>query len=209
MRFRHLVTNLIAVTFLAAGPASAQLSGATASKLLELSAFGGMTGTYTGLSGGKNLGITAGVDVGIRPSFFRFRPYFEGRGTYPIDGGQIDAQKNALAGVRLVREMRPNVRVYGDVLFGRGAINYQNGGYPSPGGNFLFIRSTSNVFSPGVGAEYRLTTDISALADVQFQHWDTPAAPSGSIWAKPITVGVRYRFNFNRKGYPSAPKHSQ
>ena len=206
MRFRHLVTNLIAVTAFAAGAACAQTSNPTASKMFEISTFGGVTGTYTGLSGGKNLGITAGVDVGIRPSFFGFRPYFEGRGTYPIDDGHIDAQKDALGGVRVERTMRPSLRVYGDFLYGRGEIDYENGGYPSPSGNFLFLRSTSNVISPGAGAEYRLTKNISGLADVQFQHWSTPAAPSGSIWAKAITIGARYRFDFNRKGYPSAPK---
>jgi hypothetical protein len=203
LRFTHLVTNLIAVTALLAGAAQAQINP-TASKLLEISTFGGITGTYTGLSGGRNLGITAGVDVGIR-SYFGFRPYFEGRGTYPIDGGHIDAQKDALGGVRIERLIRPGLRVYGDFLLGRGEIDYQNGGYPAPGGNFLFLQSTSNVYSPGAGAEYRLTKNFSALADVQFQHWATPATPSGSIWAKPITLGVRYRIDFNRKGYPSAP----
>jgi hypothetical protein len=204
LRFKHLVTNLIAVTALLAGAAKAQTTP-TASKRLEISTFGGITGTYTGLSGGRNLGITAGVDIGIR-SYFGFRPYFEGRGTYPIDDGQIDSQKDALGGVRIERLIRPNVSVYGDFLLGRGEIDYQNGGYPSPSGNFLFLKSTSNVYSPGAGAEYRLTKNFSALADVQFQRWATPATPSGSIWATPITVGVRYRIDFNRKGYPSAPR---
>lgn len=209
MRFTHLVTNLIAVTALSAVAAQAQMKTTpTASKGLEISTFGGLTGTYTGLSGGKNLGITAGVDIGIR-SYLGFRPYLEGRGTYPIDRGHIDAQKDALGGVRVERLLRPSVRVYGDFLLGRGEIDYQNGGYPAPSGNFLFLQSTTNVYSPGAGAEYRLTKNFSALADVQFQHWATPATPSGRIWAKPITLGVRYRIDFNRKGYPSAPRKAQ
>ena len=126
-----------------------------------------------------------------------------------VSRGHIDAQKDALGGVRIERTMRPSLRLYGDILFGRGEIDYQNGGYPSPSGNFLYLRSTSNVFSPGAGAEYRLTKNFSALADVQFQHWNTPATPSGSLWAKPITLGVRYRIDFNRKGYPSAPPGTQ
>lgn len=203
MRVRHLVTQLIAVTVFSAGAAAAQ-SSPTASKMLGISAFGGINGTYTGLSGGRNLGITAGVDIGIR-SYFGFQPYIEGRGTYPIDDGHIDAQKDALGGIRMERGVLPGLRVYGDFLLGRGEIDYQNGGYPALSGNYLYLRSTSNVFSPGVGAEYRLTRDISGLVDVQLQHWDTPATPSGSLWARPITIGVRYHFNFNRKGYPSAP----
>lgn len=173
----------------------------TASRPLEISAFGGLTGTYTGIGGGRNLGITAGVDVGLRP-FYGFRPYLEGRGTAAIDGGQVDAQKDALGGIRVAHKLlRPKLNAYGDILFGRGQIDYQHGGFPSLTGPFLYTRSVTNVFSPGVGVEYRMTEHFSGLADVQFQHWDTPVTPSGSAWAKPITFGVRYHFNFNRKGY--------
>lgn len=190
---------------LAGAAAQAQNSSPTADKLVELSAFGGLTGTYTGLSGGRNLGITAGVDVGIR-SFHGFRPFLEGRGTYPVDDGHIDAQKDALGGIRVERMILPKLRVYGDFLLGRGEIDYQNGGYPSLDGHYLFLSSTSNVYSPGVGAEYRLTEHVSALADVQLQRWDTPATASGTLWAKPITLGARYRFNFNRHDYAVGPR---
>ncbi|HEX4156401.1 MAG TPA: outer membrane beta-barrel protein [Acidobacteriaceae bacterium] len=199
MRLKELVTVLTLVLGLSALHAGAQATP-TASRPLELSTFGGITGTYTGLSSGRNLGITAGVDVGFRP-FFGIRPFLEGRGTYPIDGGGIDAQKNALGGVRFSRPVFRNIDVYGDILYGRGAIKYESGGYPSLSGQYLYIRSTSNVFSPGVGAELHLTDHFSALADAQFQHWNTPATASGHIWAKALTLGVRYRFNFNRRGY--------
>jgi hypothetical protein len=204
LRLRNLALNLAAATALIAANAHAQSPQPTASKLFEISTFGGINGTYTGLSGGKNLGITAGVDVGIR-SYYGFRPFLEGRGTYPVDGGEIDAQRSALGGIRVERHILPSLRMYGDFLVGRGQIDYQRGGYPAPGGDFLILQSTGNVFSPGVGAEYRLTDHLSGLVDVQFQHWDTPATPSGSIWATPILFGARYRFNFNRRGYPAAP----
>lgn len=204
MRLRHIALNLAAIAVLVASSAHAQSAEPTANKLLELSTFGGINGTYTGLAGGKNLGITAGVDVASR-SFHGFRPYLEGRGTYPIDDGEIDRQKNALGGVRVERFVLPSLKIYGDFLLGRGEINYLNGGYPEPGGNFLILSSTSNVYSPGVGAEYRLTSQISGLIDVQFQRYQTPATPSGTLWSKPILFGVRYRFNFNRRGYPAAP----
>lgn len=201
MRLKNVALNwaalfAVSIVFLA-GTAHAQKSQPSASKLLELSAFGGLTGTYTGLSGGRNLGITAGVDVGL-PSYHGFRPFVEGRGTYPMDGGHIDAQKNALGGIRVERPFFPGLRVYGDFLFGRGEINYQNGGYPSLDGRYLYLSSTSDVLSPGIGAEYSLSDHVSAVADFQFQHWNTPAAPSGSLWARPMTLGARYRFDFNR-----------
>jgi hypothetical protein len=204
LRLRNLALNLAAVVVLIAPNAHAQSAQPTASKLLDLSTFGGINGTYTGLAGGKNLGITAGVDVGIR-SFYGFRPFLEGRGTYPVDGGEIDRQKNALGGVRVERFVLPGLRVYGDFLLGRGEINYLNGGFPDPSGNYLILSSTSNVYSPGAGAEYRLTEHVSALVDVQFQRYVTPATPSGTLWSKPIMFGARYHFNFNRHGYPAAP----
>lgn len=201
MRLKELATALTLALVLGLGAlhAGAQATP-TASRPLELSTFGGLTGTYTGLSNGRNLGITAGVDVGFR-TFFGLRPFLEGRGTYPIDGGGIDAQKDALAGIRVSRPVLRNLNVYGDLLYGRGAIKYESGGYPSPSGEYLYIRSTSNVFSPGAGVELRLTDHLSALADAQFQHWNTPAVTSGHIWAKALTLGVRYRFNFNRGGW--------
>src|ERR1700727_3630557 len=67
---------------------------------LQVSAFGGLTGTYTGLEGGKNLGITAGADLTFL-AFRQFRPSFEVRGTYPIDEGHISRQKNFLLGPKV------------------------------------------------------------------------------------------------------------
>lgn len=205
MLFRKLATIFVGFMAAAAVPAVQGQANPTASRGLEISAFGGLTGTYTGLGGGRNLGITAGVDLGLRP-FYGFRPYLEGRGTAAIDGGQVDSQKNALGGVRLDHKVLvPALRAYGDFLIGRGQIDYQNGGYPSLTGPFLYLRTVSTVLSPGVGLEYRVTDHFSGLVDAQFQHWDTPVTPSGSIWAKPLTIGVRYHFNFNRKGYPTPP----
>lgn len=204
MRLRNFVLNLAAAVALVATNAHAQTAQPTANKMLEISSFGALDGTYTGLSGGRNLGITAGVDLGIR-SYHGFRPFLEGRGTYPIDGGQIDRQKNALGGVRVERQLLPSLRVYGDFLLGRGQIDYERGGYPSPDRRYLILSSTSNVYSPGAGAEYRLTQHVSGLVDVQIQRYDTPATASGTLWSKAMMVGARYRFDFNRHGYPMAP----
>lgn len=204
MRLRFFAAITCVLTSCAVGLPAWGQAMPTASRGFGISAFGGLTGTYTGLDGGKNLGITAGVDIGFR-SFFRFRPYLEGRGTYPLDNGHIDGQRSVLAGARVERIVRPRLRVYGDALIGRGEIDYQSGGYPSPLGGVQYLRSTSTIVSSGGGVEYQLTHHVSVLADAQFQHWNTPATPSGSLWSKPLTVGVRYNFNFNRHDYPVAP----
>jgi hypothetical protein len=176
-------------------------AGSAASRTLELSGFGGLTGTYTGIEGGRNLSLTAGVDIGFR-SFHGWRPFAEFRGTVPMDGGHIDSQKDVLGGIRVQKHvLLPGLNVYGDLLLGRGQINYEDGGFLSPSGTFLYISSISTVLSPGAGLQYRLTDHFSVLADAQLQHWDTPVTPSGSLWAKPLTLGVRYTFNFNHRGY--------
>jgi hypothetical protein len=165
---------------------------ATASRPFSLSAFGGATGTWTGLDGGKNIGITAGGDIGFRP-FHRFYPSAEVRGTYPVDNGQIDSQKNILFGIKVERYFG-DLHPYGDFLYGRGKIIYENGGYPNPSGTLLYLDSVSNVFSGGGGLDVTLTQHFALKIDAQFQRYASPVTTSGSLYSKPITIGVVYRF---------------
>ena len=194
--------------------ADAQASYA-ATQDLALSAFGGLTGNYTNLEGGKNIGISAGVDLAL-PSFHRYRPVVEVRGTYPMTGGQIDAQREFLGGLRVERQYA-RWHPYVDFLVGRGQIDYQNGGFTY--GNFTYLFSTSTVYSGGVGVDVDLTHHFAIRGDVQGQHWDTPfpvtpttttvaSAKSNAVFAalgtapqtiypKMLTLGVVYRFDFN------------
>ncbi len=164
----------------------------TASKPFSISAFGGATGTYTGLDGGKNLGITAGGDIGFKPYHF-FYPSVEVRATYPVDGGNVDSQKNILFGIKVERYFG-GLHPYGDFLYGRGKIIYENGGYPNPSGTLLYLDSVSNVFSFGGGLDLTLTEHFALKIDGQFQRYATPVTTSGSLYSKPITIGVVYRF---------------
>lgn len=178
---------------------------ATASQQLALSAFGGGTGTYTGIYGGRNLGITAGADLAFL-TYHRFRPVLELRGTYPIHNGQIDAQRNFLGGLKVERDFG-RLHPYADFLMGRGQIDYQRGGLLV--GSVLFLSSTSTVLSPGVGLDYDLTPNWAIKGDFQYQHWNVPfamsngapapiaQAPGGTISPRVITVGAVYRFDFN------------
>ena len=191
----HLIT-LLFFSLAACSVAGAQ-TDPTATQPLEISAFGALTGTYTGLSGGKNLGITAGLDVGWR-SFYHLYPSLELRGTYPIDGGHVDAQENVLFGLKLAK-VYGRFHPYGDFLFGRDKIAYQNGGYPDPTGTLLYIDTVSNVFSYGGGLDYDLTDQLALKVDAQFQQYGTPVDPSGHIFSKPLSIGIVYRFNFNHR----------
>jgi hypothetical protein len=180
------VSALTHIAFPQATPAGTQR--------LQLSAFAGVTGTFTNLQGGKNLGITAGADLTFLV-FRRFLPSFEARGTYPIDEGHISSQKNFLLGPKVeypIGKLHP----YADFLIGRGQINYHAPGFVY--GDTLFISSNTMVYSPGVGLDYNLSHNFAIKGDVQFQHWDTPVTSSGAIHPTALTLGVVYNFDFNR-----------
>jgi hypothetical protein len=169
----------------------------------QLSAFGGINGTYTGLSGGKNLGITAGADL----RFYSFRRYMvsaEVRGTYPFHDGAIDSQKNALGGFKVDRTFFGRVHPYADILAGRGLIDYQGNGYLNAPQTLIYTSSPSTVISPGVGVDLDFNDQLAFKLDAQFQHWDTPVTASGSLDAKALTAGIVYRFDFNH--HPRYPR---
>ncbi|SNT21677.1 hypothetical protein SAMN05421770_105213 [Granulicella rosea] len=186
----------LALALAAAPRLHAQAAVPTATQLMHLSAFGGVTGTYTGLQGGRNLGITAGVDLGVS-SFFHYKPGIEVRGTFPVDSGGYVGEKSVLAGVTLEHTYFHIYRPYVDFLVGRGALDYQRGGYPSPDGYYYYVQNPSNVLSPGAGLNFDFSHSFAAKADVQFQRWNTPVTTSGHIYSKPLTLGIVYKFDFN------------
>jgi hypothetical protein len=202
-RFRFACT----LALLAIASSAVAQSAPTASRGYELSAFAGATGTYTGLQGSRNAAITAGVDLGFHP-FFGLLPAIEIRGSYPVDSGAIVGQEDVMGGLR-VQKRYNRIRPYVDILFGRGQLNYQNGGYVVVAQDFRYLQSTSNVISPGLGFEVDATEHFALLLDGQYQHWDLPfgtgANPAipGSVYAKAGTIGVVYRFGWLQHGHPA------
>jgi opacity protein-like surface antigen len=195
VNLKIILLNLAMFTAISAltHTASAQAAPAGTQKL-QLSAFGAITGTFTDLEGGKNLGITAGADLTFL-GFRLFRPAFEARGTYPIDKGHVSSQKNFLLGPKVEYPLG-RFHPYVDFLFGRGEIVYHPPGFVV--GNIEYISSNTTVYSPGVGLDYNLTHHLAVKADAQFQHWDTPVTASGVIRPTALTLGVVYNFDFNR-----------
>jgi len=185
----------VLIVMLMAGRAFAQAAPAVTHGP-DISVFSGMTGLLTGLSSAKNLGTTAGVDIGL-PYLFDFHPSLEGRATYSFYNGQVDRQKNALGGFKASRRLG-RFSPYGDLLFGRGEMYYRKG-YPSLSHSFLYLRTTSWVVSPGFGAAYEVSRGLSVKADIQFENYGTPVTESGHIWAVPLTLGFAYRFDFDRR----------
>jgi opacity protein-like surface antigen len=205
-------SSLLTLSLAACSIAAAQATP-TAIQRITIYGFGAATGTYTGLDGGKNLGITAGADIGFRP-FHSYYPYLEVRGTYPVDDGHVDAQKTILYGLKVAR-FYGHFHPYVNLLFGRDKIDYQDGGYPNAAGTLLFINSVSNVFSVGGGLDLDITDQIALKLDGQFQRIGVPVNASGDIYSKPLSVGIAYRFDFNHhihynrdgsvKGYKPPP----
>jgi hypothetical protein len=198
VRFVAALMFGLAIEAIAVTAASAQASP-TASLRVDLSAFGGMTGTYTGLEGGKNGGITAGLDLGLRKRF-GVRPSIEVRGTTPFDRGKLNSERDVLGGLRTEFTFR-HLYPYADFLVGRGDITY-TGTFSPAGGDLVFGRSSSTVYSPGGGIRYGISHNLSVFGDVQFQHWDTPVAVSGHMYSKPLTAGLVYRFAYGHRGRP-------
>ena len=180
-----------------AGDAWGQAS-ATAAAGVQLSAFGGINGTYTGVELGKDLGITAGFDATFR-QVFGFHPALEVRGTFPVDKGSIDGQKNVLAGLVMEKHLG-RIQPYGDILVGRGEIDFVTP-YPNPDDSEVYVQTASAVISPGAGANLFFTDHLALKADFQFQHYDSPVTASGSVYSKAFTLGLTYRLPLGGLGH--------
>ena len=180
--------------------ASAQSDHATATRTLQLSAFGGVSGVYTGLAGGRNFSITAGGSLGL-PPWHGIRPSLELRGTYPADRGSVVAEKSILAGLGVEFLVSHRFRPYADFLFGRGEMNYKTSqgvdGYIF--GNRIYALTTTYIDSPGVGFNYQFSNHLALKVDGQFQRWASAPTPSGIVYSKVGTLGLVYYFTFDRR----------
>ena len=193
-----LMLALLLATSSWAAAASAQDSHPTAVRPMQLSAFGGVSGVFTGLGGGKNFSITAGGDLAL-PPYRWVRPVIEIRGTYPTDRGLVDSQKSVLGGLRVDFLLGHKIHPYGDFLYGRGEIDY---GYGYPFNGEFYDLTTTYIDSPGAGFDYDFTDHLAIKVDGQYQRWASAPTPSGDIYTKVGTVGIAYRFGFDRRHRP-------
>jgi hypothetical protein len=198
LKVRLYATTLAIFATAATAPIAYAQASPTATQALQLSVFGAGTGTYTGLHGGRNLGVTAGADLGFHSFRGWFYPSLEIRGTYPFVTGQVVSNKNILGGIKFERYYG-RFRPYADILYGRAETHFESGGFPNPEINFIYTKTPANVLSPGVGVDVTLTDHFALKADFQFQRYATPVTTSRRAYAKPLTLGVVYRFNFNRQ----------
>jgi hypothetical protein len=178
-----------------AQPAARAQAIPTATQALQLSAFAGGSYVQTGLDNGKNVGVTAGANLGFRP-LFSLSPSLAVRGMFPMSEGKIDGLAVALVGAQLERRFG-RFHPYGNILFGRGQVNYVQL-TSDPTYRYVYKTSTSNVLSPGGGIDVDITHFIALKADGQYQKWSSPVTLSGQQYVTAITIGAVYRFDFNQ-----------
>jgi hypothetical protein len=172
-------------------------AAATAVATVRLSGWAGMTGNYTGVELAKNADVTAGVDLSFRPLFAGFAPSLEARGMYPVAKGSVVSEENLVGGLKLSRS-KDRFHGYGDFLYGRGRLDYAQGGYPDATHSFLVLSNTSSVYSLGGGVDVDLATHLGVKADVQLQRYQTPVTATGSLYSKVFTVAFIYRVGFRK-----------
>jgi len=169
----------------------------TMSRPVELSAFGGVSGVETGLSGGRNLSVTAGLDLGLRKAW-DLRPSLEYRARYAMDQGTVDGIKNQMGGLKVAWQIA-GLKPYADVLYGRGEITYLNGGYQVPGKFVYYTASSSNVFAGGGGVDFGLGYGLAVKVDAQMEVYQSKVALGGHFDAAVGTVGLVYVFDLGRR----------
>jgi hypothetical protein len=190
-----LTLALLLATLSWAWDSNAQSAHPTAARDLQLSAFGGVSGVFTGLSGGKNFSLTAGGDLAL-PPWRSVRPSLEIRGTYPADRGLVAAQKSVEGGLRVDFLANHRIHPYGDFLFGRGQMNYRDGYIY---GNEFYYLTTTYIDSAGLGFDYDVSDHLSLKVDAQVVRWGSAPTTSGRIYSSVGTLGIVYRFGFGSR----------
>ena len=191
---------LVASCTLAGGfPSASAQATATATQRITPSVFLGASGVYTGLGSGRNLSLTAGVDVAFRPGS-RIHPALEYRGTYALDKGHVDSLRSSLGGLKFFTSYR-RLQPYLTLLAGRGETTYLNGGYEVPGNIIFYTQSSSNVFSLGGGTDLLATHHLALRLDIQAQRYSSPVTTSGHLYSQAGTIGLVYTLHRGAKPY--------
>jgi hypothetical protein len=171
----------------------------SATRAVAISAFAAGGERSLRVGGASNTEFTAGVDAGFLP-IGGLRPMLELRGTYPVLKGDVAGEHEFLGGLRLGRRSETGATtVYGNLLFGRGQLDYYGKGLQVPGSVWYYRESHSTIVSPGGGIELESGGGLALKLDLQYERYGTPVSASGSAWAAVATVGVVWRLDFERR----------
>lgn len=189
--FRYLVIAFV-VMGIAWNRGAAQ-ARPTATTSISLSGFGLLSEVNTGFESSKNLSLTTGANISLQPRFGLY-PSLELRGTLPLASGNVASQKNIMGGIKLSKFYGP-LHPYVNFLAGRAEFRYQT--FPvTPDYSSYYVQSTSNIFSPGGGVDFQVSSQLAFKFDAQFGLYSSPVTASGRGVVSSISAGLSYHFSF-------------
>ena len=168
----------------------------TASRSMDIAAFGGYSAEETDYAKSRDQGGAFGVDI---TRFFHLPvvPSLEARAN--IEHGKIIDETTYLGGVRIevpVRRLHP----YGDFLIGAGTLHFKFA--PTPG----YTGDRSKVYSYGGGIDIDLVHNFQLKIDAQYQSWNlgpnafvTPPGANFTLTPAVGIVGVEYHIPFRAR----------
>ncbi len=179
--------------------ATAQRTQSTASKAVQLQAFGMFSYVRPAFihDNRPNWGGGAGADLNFHQiGYTRLRPGVEVRATG--SSGPTSNQYTYGGGPRLVLDLG-RFQPYGDLLFNYGSIDFNHP--PDPN----YTHDMTDVLSYGGGVDIVLdragSSSWAVRADVQSQQWKLGHI-SPEFQPLAVSVGVRYEFHFRDKYSP-------
>jgi hypothetical protein len=102
-----------------------------------------------------------------------------------------------MGGLKLAMQ-RGRLFPYVDVLVGRGETDYAGVGYRVPGTFRYYLKSASNVYDVGGGADLDLGNHLALKVELQLQRYSSPVTVSKQLFAEAVSVGMAYTFHLGR-----------
>jgi opacity protein-like surface antigen len=166
----------------------------TASRSLDIAAFGGYAGGKTDYGPQKGQGAGFGVDI---TKFFHLPvvPSLEGR-VNVVDSTVIN-ELSYMGGIRVEVPLKSRIHPYVAALAGLGTLHFKFA--PSPG----YTGDRGLVISYGGGVDFDLVRNISIKIDGQYQNWNlgpngqkVPVTADFTLTPIVAIIGVEYHIPF-------------
>jgi hypothetical protein len=207
MKFRSTICRYVVAGLLASGLLASLSSTAhaqatyTATRLSELSVFGGYTYTTPDYSYYKDNGGAFGVDL-ARYNRSRYTPALEVRADF--NSGPVISEDTYMGGLRVHTDFHQRYHPYVDFLVGIGKVTYPVQRYlPAP--TVVTIHDQGLAYSYGGGMNIDITPSFMLKLDGQQQSINlgpnSEVAPQDSTFSLApvvLTVGVTYRVSFHK-----------
>jgi hypothetical protein len=186
---------LVVTAVACAGPISAQ-SLYTASKTIDVSAFGAYLHTTPDIAQGADTGVAFGVNI-TRYFHFPVAPSLEAR--VDLANGSFADERTYEFGVRGLGTFRRRFHPYGDFLIGVGTVHYNNPGSVGLLGDNGIPKSVGGGLDVDVARNFGIKVDYQQLFWYLGHHED--------IHPTNLVVGVTYRVPFRMWNRQSDPLH--